>query len=363
MKVLHILNSLLPSGAETMLYSSAEYWNKNLEKHILATADEIGSYAPQLKSAGYIIHHIHEKSYLKQHAAVRKLMKEQKFDIVHIHRQGEACSYAIDAKVCGAKRIVRTVHNVFVFHGLVQIREFITRQIACAIGVKYISIGNSVHENEWKRFHIRCTLIPNWYDENRFSYTTVGQKQIARKELEILDDSFCIISVGNCTPVKNHMSILKAIAKYKNERIFQNVVYLHLGHGPQEEEEQMFVKQQGIEKMVRFIGFADPVKYLQAADFYVMPSTYEGFGISAIEGAATGIRSLFTDVPGLRDFKKIGFENVTFCRLNDDEIAKEIYKAVLQGPQNNSKKQAELVQKYYGISREVEQYQKVYFEV
>ncbi len=30
-KVLHILNSLLPSGVETMLCCSADYWSKDLE--------------------------------------------------------------------------------------------------------------------------------------------------------------------------------------------------------------------------------------------------------------------------------------------------------------------------------------------
>lgn len=361
MKVLHILNSLLPSGAETMLYSSANYWDKSLEKHILATGKDVGSFADQLESVGYIIHHINENNYIKQHLAVQKLIKQQEFDIVHIHRQGEACSYAIDAKICGVHKIIRTVHNVFVFHGLVQIREFITRQIASFIGVRHVSIGNSVHSNEWKRFRIRCTLIPNWYDENRFFFTTSEIKKIARRKLGISDEMFCIISVGNCTPVKNHMSILKTIDKYKDDLVFRNVMYLHLGHGFQESDEKNYAKTNGIDKKVKFIGFSDPVIYLQAADLYIMPSTYEGFGISAIEGLATGIPALFTDVPGLTDFKKIDFPNVLYCNLDDNIISKEIYNAVTNGVRPNNIEQANLVKKYFGISRGVNQYEEVYF--
>lgn len=185
-KVLHIMNSLLRSGAETMLFSSASYWNTDIEKHILATNQNLGEFAPELEATGYVIHHICNDCYLKQHLAVRRFIKENGFDVVHIHRQGEAFSYALDAKLAGVKTIIRTVHNVFVFHGLVQIRELISRQMACAIGVKHVAISKSVMDNEYSRFHIRCTQIDNWYDENRFFYTSGEQKKMLDLNLDLM---------------------------------------------------------------------------------------------------------------------------------------------------------------------------------
>lgn len=360
-KILHILNSLLPSGAETMLSSSGAYWDKNLERHIVATSEKLGEYAEQLEKAGYIIHHIYNREYLKQHRIMIKFIKDNKFDIVHIHRQSQACSYAFDARVAGAKKIVRTVHNVFVFHGPVQIREFIARQFACFLGVKHIAISPSVAENEKLRFHIPTITIRNWYNDEHFYYTTEEMRRTARKELEISDNIYCIISVGNCTCVKNHMSILKALVDLKKRGALSEVLYLHVGKGSQEEAEKMFVQENGLSNNVRFVGFDDPVRYLQAADLFVMPSVYEGFGISGIEGAATGIKTLFTEVPGLIDFKNQNLDNLYFCKLDDQKISSKIAELLESGFGKNSVKQSEKVKELYGIAGGVELYQKVYF--
>lgn len=360
-KVLHVLNTLLPSGAETMLFCSADYWNKDLEKHILVTNENLGTYAETLEEAGYIIHQIYCKNYIKQHIAVMRFLRMNRFDIVHIHRQGEACSYALDAKIAGTKKIIRTVHNVFMFHGLVQIREFIARQIACILGVQHIAISPSVKENEWKRFRVTCIEIRNWFNDKRFFFTDTEAKRIARKKLSLDENKYCVISVGNCTPVKNHMSILKTLVNHKKEHEFQDVIYLHVGKGVQEEEEKKYVKKNGLEDRVFFFGFDDPVIYFQAADLFVMPSTYEGFGISGIEGLATGIRTIFTNVPGLRDFKNMGFDNLSFCELTDAEVDRCISGAVANGRMENSQNQANTVRMLFGIKEGVELYEKIYF--
>lgn len=358
-KVLHILNSLLPSGAETMLFNSSSYWDKNLERHILATKEQLGSYAEELEKAGYIIHHIYNVGYIAQHKKVREFIKGNKFDIVHIHRQEQACSYALDARLAGVKRIIRTIHNVFIFHGLVQIREYIARQVACALGVKHIAVSFSVAENERKRFHVETVIIKNWYDDNRFFYTCNEVKTAARKRLGIPENTYCIVSVGNCSPVKNHLAILRAIHSMKKECDCE-LLYLHVGHGEQEAEEKEYAKSNELDNKICFVGHDDPVVYLQAADLFVMPSRYEGFGIAGLEAIATGIKALFTEVPGVSDFKKAGFDNLNYCRLNDEDIAEAMKHIVRGGQAENSVKQAEAARKQFGIQTGVDLYQEVY---
>lgn len=360
-KVLHIMNSLLPSGAETMLKSAAGYWDKDLEVHILATNEKLGEFAEELQEAGYVIHHIYKLGYIKQHTAVTKFIKENKFDVIHIHKQREALSYAIDSHMGGVKNVVRTVHNVFVFHGLVQIRETITRQIASLIGVKFVSIGNSVDENERKRFGLHCTLINNWYNENKFYYTTQKIKKEAKAKLKIPEEIFCIVSVGNCSHVKNHMTILKALNNFKESSELSKVLYLHIGKGEQEQEEQIYIEKNDLKTKVRYIGFADPLAYIQAADLYVMPSRNEGLSISALEAMATGIPCLMTDVSGLRDFSRNEIDNVQFCELDDKSIENTLAKIIRKGKRKNSKKQSIVMKDIYGIQQGTAGYQSIYF--
>jgi len=60
--VCHILNELLPSGAETMLVNSASEWT-NCELHVVGTQKELGSYCVQFEKAGYTVHHIYNDSF------------------------------------------------------------------------------------------------------------------------------------------------------------------------------------------------------------------------------------------------------------------------------------------------------------
>lgn len=361
-KVLHILNSLLPSGAESMLKVSARYWDKDIEHHILATYKNIGDYASELKKEGYVIHHIHDENQIKQHLKVFRFIKENKFDVVHVHCEGQALYYELDAVLSGKKTVVRTVHNVFKFRGLLRIRRIITRNLAVAMGVKHVAIGNSVYENEKKEYFLKCIVIDNWYDEKKYVYTDSSIKIKAREKLGVPDRCYCIVSVGNCSHVKNHMPILYAIDKMKSEGIEKNeLMYFHVGKGVQEEEELQYIQKKDLKEYVRYIGFADPLIYLQAADLYIMPSVYEGLGIATLEAMATGVHCLLTDVPGLKDFKNREFKNVQYCELEDSKIIAAIEEKIRRGIIGNSQEQSAAVVNYYGIKQGINGYQNIYF--
>ncbi len=58
-KVLHILNSLRPSGGEVMLKLAAPFWqSQGLALSILSTGTQPGPFADSLNNAGYEIYHI-----------------------------------------------------------------------------------------------------------------------------------------------------------------------------------------------------------------------------------------------------------------------------------------------------------------
>lgn len=360
-KVLHILNSLLPSGAETMLKVSAEYWDKDIDHHILATYKDIGEYATELQKSGYKIHHIYDDNKIKQHLKVFMFMKKNKFDVVHVHCEGQAFYYELDAILSGKKRVIRTVHNVFKFRKLLRIRRIITRNLAAIMGVKHVAIGESVYNNERKEYFLKCDIVNNWYDQNKYTYTNKNIRLKAREILDIPNNCYCIVSVGNCSQIKNHMSILYAIDKIKSQGIEKKeLIYFHIGNGSQQEEELKYIKSKGLEEYVQYIGFADPSIYLQASDLYIMPSVYEGVGISALEAIATGISCLLTDVPGLKDLKRHEFENVNYCELKEEKIIQAIEEKVRLGFVENSKKQSVSVANYYGIKQGVNGYQNIY---
>jgi glycosyltransferase involved in cell wall biosynthesis len=185
------------------------------------------------------------------------------------------------------------------------------------LGVKHIAIGESVQRNERINFGLTTKIIPNWFDSNRFSFTSDVDRTIARQSLNIPYNERVVVSVGNCSPVKNHTAILESLALIKPEKC---PLYLHVGMEESGYPERIQATKLGIESRVKFIGSLSDIRpVLRAADVFIMTSNYEGFGIAAIEAMAVGLPVVLSDVPGLSDFK-----NISPCVTHTANDPKEI---------------------------------------
>ncbi len=360
--VCHILNSLLPSGAETMLVNSSKEW-KNCELHVLVTLKDLGNYADTFKQAGYTVHHIYNENFIKQHLKVQKFFRDLKPDVVHVHRESQECYYAFDARISGIKHVVRTVHNVFSFTGLTRVRRIITRAFGRLLGTTYVAISQSVYENEKNRLYNKPSiLIDNWCDEQKYEYITYHEQLEAQSNLSIEKNRMIIVSVGNCTKVKNHMMILKGL-KFLISQGMTKVCYYHIGCGKDEALEKRYVCEHNLEKYVHFQGHTDPIQYLKVANLFIMPSIYEGVGISAMEAMFCGIPCLLTDVDGLRDFKALQCDEVSYCNLNQENFdfkLADLYGKYFEGRLEHSKRLSDEAHNKYNMKNSVRSYIELY---
>jgi GT2 family glycosyltransferase/glycosyltransferase involved in cell wall biosynthesis len=300
LRVLHVFSELRYSGGEVMMHVASNLWaDHNVTCEIVAIADVIGPYTNNLLAAGYRIHRL-SPSGPQLLTSFPRLLRTVKPDIVHIHVEQANFWLALEALSCGVQ-VVQTVHNCFNFKGALRIERIIQRRIAGMLGVKYIAIGPSVALNEWRNFQNTTEIIWNWCDLDKFSPTTISERTNAREALNLDDNDQVLVSVGNCWSFKNHESILRAMSK---ETISSNVIYLHVGdHGVDVGvAERKLAAELGLGDRARFLGTLDDVRQvLHAADLFVMPSHYEGLGMSAVEAIATGTPMLVSAVAGLRD--------------------------------------------------------------
>jgi glycosyltransferase involved in cell wall biosynthesis len=303
MKILHILGELRPSGAEVMLRSAALVWHsESISLQILCTGAELGDYAPALSEAGYSIFHIpfRKKSFTFFSNFIR-LVKAENYDVIQIHTERANFYYGLIAKMLGTPTVIRTIHSTFPFTGLLRLRRKCQRWAMRKLGIIQVSIGPSVAETERKYFQNPTIIIPNWYDDNYFRPPTQDERLKARGKIGVPPETVVFITVGNCSKVKNHSELIKALAKIQAK----DFIYLHIGI-EEDDSERTLAQQYEIENKIRFLGFQKEIRpYLWASDFFVMPSLYEGFGIAAIEGVASGVSSIFTRVPGLLDLYSI----------------------------------------------------------
>ena len=316
MKVLHIFHELKYSGAEIMYVDAAPlFQEKGCELAVMATAKELGEYAINFEKAGYSVLHVPMpilKKYFKRLAyyqTIIALLKNKKYDVIHIHSSSAMWGFALCAWLTNTKSVY-TFHNVFPTHFYTHPYHILLRWSAkCLFRCRFQTISDSVYNNEVKLYHNSTTKIYNWYSNKRYFPTTPAEKKSSRLELGIDPNALVVISVGGCSTVKRHSDIIKALPLVLEK--IPNTIYLHLGKGDTEEEEKNLSISFGVEKKVWFCNNQQEVrKYLIAADIYLMPSRFEGIPITTIEAMACAIPAILYDVPGLRDFNKDGVNSL-----------------------------------------------------
>lgn len=364
MKILHVLNELQPSGAETMLRLAATPWREHgLELDILTVGDVAGGYAPKLAAAGYALHHIPLRpvpAFLRRY---ERLLREGRYDVVHVHPERANFLLAGVPRVLRRAGVVRTVHNVFAFDGRLRLERCLQRAVLRAFGVKHVAIGESVESAERERFANSTVRVLNTFDTERFRPPTAAERQEARARFELRATDFVVAVIGNCSHVKNHASLLEALAR-SDAPLAQ---LLHVGMEREDETaERRLAQELGLGERVQFLGFVEDVaSVLYAADAFVMPSLYEGLGIAALETLGCGVPSVLADVPGLRDLRA-HVPNAWWVPPEPEPTSRalaDIAALDLAVRQRWGREAASTVRDRYGVERHVEGYLEIYRSV
>lgn len=117
-----------------------------------------------------------------------------------------------------------------------------------------------------------------------------------------------ILFLGTLEPSKNITRLLQAFAKLKegqkngNGKKFSHQLVLAGKRGWLSKEYQQIIKDLGLTKDVLFTGYVigdELVPLFKNADFFIMPSLYEGFGMTVLEAFATKTPSIVSKISSL----------------------------------------------------------------
>jgi glycosyltransferase involved in cell wall biosynthesis len=135
-----------------------------------------------------------------------------------------------------------------------------------------------------------------------------------------------VIFVGRLIKEKNADLLVNAVAIVLRE--FPGLRALFVGEGPEEKKIQDIIKQKNLEDTIRFHKFYenhdDLIAAFKSSKIFVLPSTREGFGISALEALACGLPVVTIDHPAnaIRDL--IDVNNGFLCSLSEEDLADTI---------------------------------------
>ncbi len=146
----------------------------------------------------------------------------------------------------------------------------------------------------------RIARIPNAIDLTKFTPVSAGERQLLRSRLGFADDRTIVLYVGRLSRSKGVMMLMQTLPELI---VRQPKLYLVLvGSGRDswdncEDEVEAYVRTHHLEAHVAFPGHTDRVhEYLQAADLFVSPSDYEGFGLTIVEALACALPVVTTAV-------------------------------------------------------------------
>lgn len=118
-----------------------------------------------------------------------------------------------------------------------------------------------------------------------------------------------ILNVGTLEPRKNLDKLLRALVLMPKDLLGDLCLVIVGGRGWKESRIFHLYNQLGLQDKVIFLGYVDdqdlPWLY-NAAEFFVFPSFYEGFGIPPLEAMACGCASIVSDRPALPEVVRDG---------------------------------------------------------
>lgn len=230
------------------------------------------------------------------HKALVKVLKENKYKIVHAHINTLNVFPLFAAWRAGVE--VRISHNHSTAHkneGKRTILKYILRPFTPLFATHYFACGE--YAGRWmygnNRFNKgKVKVINNAIDLNKFAFDKNIRTDI-RKNLDI-DDKFVVGHIGRFAHVKNHWFLIDIFNEIHKKN--SNAVLLLVGIGELQKEIQKKVKKIGLEDFVIFAyQTKDTSRYYQAIDAFVLPSFYEGLPVVGVEAQANGLPCFFSD--------------------------------------------------------------------
>lgn len=212
----------------------------------------------------------------------------KEYKILHSHVRSYACFFLHIAKKFGLKTIMHS-HSTSNGTGIsavikkclqLPLRFQADYFMACSMEAGKWLFGKSVIQQS--NFY----LIKNAIDIEKFAYKEESRKN--EREKLGLKDEFVLGFLGRVTKPKNPRFVLEIYQKLYE--IFPASKLLFVGDGDMMEEVRAYANELGISNHIIFTGAReDAWKFFLSMDAYVLPSLWEGLGMSLIEAQASGL--------------------------------------------------------------------------
>lgn len=318
-RILQIVNELNMGGIQAFLMNLYRNIDRNKVQFDFLISDlSKGFFEDEIISLGGKIYRVtpRRKSVLKNKRDLNSFFENHKeYKCVHYHCSN--LSYIeplIAAKNHNVPTRIMHSHSTNLPNNIIhkalhslhknKLNEIVTDFYACSdLAGKWL-YGDVVDDR-------KIVLIQNGINTEEYIFNDKKRDEYRRK-LHI-EDNIVFGNVGRFCEAKNHLFLLDVFERVK--KIIPNSLLLLVGDGELRKEVEDKIDLLNLKDSVILLGARDDVSsILQALDYIVMPSKWEGFPVSLLEEQAAGLPCYVSDT--VTKQAKIN-DNVYYLSLQD----------------------------------------------
>jgi len=322
LKVLHIISSFVTGGAEKLVVDLLTNHDTNKIEMAAVSFGPKMNYIleKELAEKGIDVYYLNKQKgfdvsiYFKLH----KIFREFKPDVVHTHLY--VIRYTLlPALINRIPVMVHTIHNNIESKEQNKLGIFVEKIAYHYFGMVPVAISESVRVSIIKTYDMAKNHIPiiiNGIDTSKYREVKKCPKN---------NQSVRLIHIGRLNKQKNHALLIDS---------FKNVIdggydvkLIIVGDGELKEELIEKVNSLGISDKVTFLGIrSDIPELLQASDFFVFSSNWEGLPLVVLEAMSAGLPIVSTKVGGIPEIVQDNVNGVLVEPGNQEMLVEAITK-------------------------------------
>ena len=329
--ILYVFAALPVGGAEQVLVSEMEGLDKTRFRPMVSVISEKGPVGEIIEQMGFPVFPLERmKKNQFDFGIIRDLkgiMIREGVSLVHTHLYDGGKYGRLAARLSGVPAVIHTVHNIYVkrrpkYHWINRGLSWFTDRI---IAVSEAVRESLIHYDRIRPEKIR--VIHNGIDVSRLQFS--GDRKTIRSKLGIQPDELVIGVVARLEEQKGHRVLLEALSSIPG--LPANLKVLFVGDGKLRSSLETETKQKGLASRVFFLGTRKPIfPILEALDFFILPSLWEGFSLALLEAMAVGLPIIATRVGGAAEAITSGMNGLLIPPDEPGILAGAIQEALLQ---------------------------------
>ena len=214
---------------------------------------------------------------------------------------------------------------------------------------KIITVSQQSRQLAQAHYPVNIEVIPNGIDTTRYLH--------ASSEIH---DPPCIIYMGRFSPEKNAQLVPKILSHLDDLR-WKCVM---VGYGPQMARVQTLIAENRLNDRIELPGWVSPQEVdevLLKCDILLMPSLHEGMPMVGLQGLASGLALVMSDVGACPDMVNLE-ENGFLIEAGDEKGYAHALRILLSDPKKLQQYKKNSVQKAaeFDIQKVIISYKKIY---